>query len=50
MLDDLAGIFIQPSAEPGKGLELLELRVGEIEVTRDGTVGRALRLPADARN
>ena len=50
MLDDLAGIFIQPGAEPGKGFEFLELRVGELEVARHRTVGRALRLAADARN
>ena len=50
MLDDLAGVFIQAGAEPGKGLKFLELRVGELEVARHGTVGRALRFAADARN
>jgi hypothetical protein len=28
VLDDLAGVFIQAGAEPGKGLEFLKLRVG----------------------
>jgi hypothetical protein len=50
MLDDLAGVFIQAGAEPGKGLEFLELRVGELEVARHRAVGRPLRLAADARN
>ncbi len=50
MLDDLAGIFIQVGAEPGKGLKFLKLRVGEFEVARDGTIGRALRFTADTRN
>ena len=50
VLDDLAGVFIQAGAEPGKGLEFLELRVGELEVARHRAVGRALRLAADARN
>ena len=50
VLDDLAGVFIQAGAEPGKGFEFLELRVGELEVARHGAVGRPLRLAADARN
>ena len=50
VVDDLACIFIQPGAEPRKGLELLELRVGELQIARHGTVGRALRLAADARD
>ena len=50
MLDDLAGVFIQAGAEPGKGLEFLELRVGELEVARHHAISRPLRLAANARN
>jgi hypothetical protein len=37
VLDDLAGVFIQAGAEPGEGLEFLELRVGELEVARSSS-------------
>ena len=50
MFDDLAGVFVQAGAEPGKGLELLELRVREFEVTRHRAISRPLRLAADARD
>ncbi len=32
---DLAGVVIQTGAEPSEGPELLEPRIGEIEVARD---------------
>ncbi len=41
---------VEPRAEPRKGLELLELRVGEPEIAGDRAVGRQLRLAADARD
>jgi len=50
MLDDLAGVFIQARAKPGKSFEFFELRVSEFKVTRHGTVGCLLRFAADARN
>ena len=49
MLDDLAGVFVEAGAEPGKGLELLELCVGELEVTCHRAVGRVLCFAANAR-
>ena len=50
MFDDLAGVFVQAGAKPGKGLEFLELRVGEFEVTRHRAISRPLRLATDARD
>ncbi len=50
MLDNLAGIFIQPSTKTGKCFKFLELRIGELEVPRHGAVGCPLRLAADTRN
>jgi len=44
VLDDLAGIFIQVGAEPGKGLKFLELRVGEFEVAGVRLVAERQRL------
>lgn len=41
MFNDLARVIIQTSAEAGKGLEFLELGVGELEVARYRTVGCA---------
>ena len=41
---------VESRAEPGEGLELDELRVGELEVAGDGAVGRPLRLAADPRD
>jgi len=50
VIDDLAGVVIQPSPEAREALELLELRVGELEIACDPAEGRALRLAADARD
>ena len=50
MLDDLAGVVIEPRAELGEGFQFRELRVGKLEIARDRAVGRPLRLAADARN
>ena len=50
MFDDLAGVFIQAGAEPGKGFQFLKLRVGELEVAGHRAIGRSLRLAAHARN
>ena len=41
---------IESRAEPGEGLEFLELRVGELEIAGDRAVGRPLRLAADPRD
>ena len=37
-------------AEPREGLELLELRVGQLEIAGNGPIGGPLRLAANARN
>ena len=50
MVDDLAGVVIEPGAELGEGFQLLELRVRELEIARHRSVGRPLRLAANARN
>ncbi len=43
-------VFVQAAAEAGRGLEFLELRVGELEVARHGAKDRPLRLAANARH
>jgi hypothetical protein len=48
MVDDLTGVVIEPRAELGEGFKLGELRIRELEIARDGTVGRRLGLAADA--
>ena len=48
MLDDLMSVVIQTCAKAGEGFKLLELRVGELEIARDGTISRPLRRAADA--
>ena len=48
MVDDLAGVVIEPCAELGEGFQLGELRVRELEIARHRSVGRPLRLAADA--
>jgi hypothetical protein len=50
VLDDLARVFIQTGAEPGKGLKFFKLRVGEFEVARHRPVSCPLRFAANARN
>ena len=50
MVDDLAGLLVEPRAELGERFELAELRVGQLEVARHAPVGRPLRLAADARD
>ncbi len=48
--DDRARVVIHAGAESGECLQLLELRVGQLEVARDRAVRRALGLAADARD
>ena len=48
MVDVLAGVLVHASAEPSKRFELLELRVGELEITGHRAIRRPLRLAADA--
>ena len=48
MVDDLAGVFIEPCAELGERFQLGELRVRELEIARHRTVGRPLCLAAHA--
>ena len=48
MVDDLAGVVIEPRAELGEGFQLGELRVGELEIARHRSVGRPLCLATDA--
>ena len=50
MSDDLAGVFIQAGAKACKGLQFLELCVGELEIARHGAVGSPLGLATDPRN
>ena len=50
MFDDHAGLFIQPGAEPGKGLEFLELGIDQFEISRHPPVDCPLRLAADPRH
>jgi hypothetical protein len=50
MRDDLAGVFIQPGTESGKGLKFLELCVGELKIARHDTVDRALRFASHTRH
>ena len=48
MVDDLASVVIEPRAELGEGFQLGELRIRELEIARNGSVGRRLCLAADA--
>ncbi len=50
VVDDLTGMFIETGSEFGKGFQLCELRVGELEIARHRSVGRPLCLAADAGN
>ena len=43
-------VVVEAGAEAGEGLELLELRIGQLEVAGHGAEGRQLRLAADARD
>ena len=46
VLQGFAGAFIQPGAEAGEGLQLLELGVRQAQVPGHGPVGGQLRLAA----
>ncbi len=48
MLDGLSGRFIQARAKLGECLQFFELRIGELEISRDGAIRRALRRPPNA--
>ena len=48
MVDNLAGVVIEPRAELGERFQLSELRVRELEIARHPSVGRPLRLATDA--
>ena len=50
MVDDLAGVVIEPRAELGEGFQLGELRVRELQIAGHGSVGRPLCLATDAGN
>ncbi len=50
VFDGLAGVVVEPGAEPCEGLELFELGVGKLEISRRFTVGRLLRLAAHPRD
>ncbi len=44
-----SSVLVESRAEPGEGLELLELAVGQPQVACDGAVRRQLRLATHAR-
>ena len=50
MVDDLASVFIEAGAELGEGFQLGELSVCELEIARNRSVGRPLRLASDPRH
>ena len=50
VFDCLAGGLIEPSTEAGKGLQLLKLRISELDVAGDRPESRMLRLAAHPRN
>src|ERR1700753_2747850 len=50
MVEDCAGMLVQPCAESREGFQLLELRVSQLQRSGYGRVGGELRGAPDSRN